>query len=245
MKKRAKRKDSDRNLFTIAETLDTRTSDYRGPALIKLLVTMMNKGSILDVGCGNGYYMNILRDAGFDVHGVEQSRSMIKKSEEIFGKMDIRKGLAEKMTDIFDEEFDNIVIIDVLEHIKDDNMVLKHMHKLLRKEGMLFVVVPAYPMLFCKRDAMYGHYRRYGKSELKAKVMGAGFDVLNLRYWSALTLPIYAAYSKLPIDMEKRYLKMRSKDGIVNQSLGWWFRNIENRVNFGFGVNLLCVGRKV
>ena len=143
------------------------------------------------------------------------------------------------------EKFNNIIIIDVLEHIENDILILKHMNSLLKKNGLLMIAVPAYPSLFCKRDKMYGHFRRYSKSDLKSKVKKTGFEIMQTRYWSALTLPLYAFYSRLPVDMEKTYLEMRSKNGIANRALGWWFKNIENKINFGFGVNLLCVARKV
>jgi len=246
MREVIEREKSDANLLNIAATLDSRMTDYRGPNLIKYIEPLLNQGSVLDVGCGNGYYMNILKRKGFDVHGIEPSEGMINKAKEIFGDVDIRRGWAEDMIKVFkDEKFDNVIIIDVLEHIDDDNLILKHMNKLLRKGGVLAIAVPAYPSLFCKRDEMYGHYRRYNKTDLKHKVEKAGFKIIQTRYWSALTLPLYALYSRLPIDMEKTYLEMRSKNGIANNMLGWWFRNIENKVNFGFGVNLLCLAKKI
>lgn len=239
-------KGSDRNLLNITTSLEERRSDFRSLSIAKLIASSLKPGSLLDVGCGSGHFMYNMRRLGFNVHGLEPNAEIIKEGRRIFGNMDIRKGPAEDMTKLFGRmKFDNIMMIDVLEHIEDDELVLELCNEILKPGGRIIILVPAYPSLFSDRDEMYGHYRRYSKSDLQRKMEAAGFNVMLLKYWNALLLPLYVLYIKLRIDMEEKYICMRNDDGLVSKALAWWFNNVENRIALGFGVNLFSIGEKI
>lgn len=65
-------------------------------------------------------------------------------------------------------EFDAILYIDVLEHIPDDKAELQRASRLLRREGNLIVLSPAYFWLYTPFDRAIGHLRRYRKKTLQA-----------------------------------------------------------------------------
>ena len=64
-------------------------------------------------------------------------------------------------------EYDLILYIDVLEHIKEDSLELEKASKRLKKGGRLVVLVPAHNFLFSPFDEAIGHYRRYNKKMIK------------------------------------------------------------------------------
>lgn len=77
---------------------------------------------------------------------------------------------------------DSVVSVNVLEHVEDDAEELALMRSVLRPGGHLCLWVPAVPALYSRFDRMLGHHRRYRKSELAARIRGAGFEILRLGY---------------------------------------------------------------
>lgn len=73
---------------------------------------------------------------------------------------------------------DSVVSVNVLEHVEE----LARMHSVLRPGGHLCLWVPAVPALYSRFDRMLGHHRRYRKSELAARIRGAGFEIVRLGY---------------------------------------------------------------
>jgi len=82
------------------------------------------------------------------------------------------------------DDWDTIVSLNVLEHIEHDREELAQYHAILkRKHGTLALFVPARPELYAPIDREFGHYRRYTRSELVSKLVGAGFKIEKIRYF--------------------------------------------------------------
>lgn len=89
-----------------------------------------------------------------------------------------------------DSAYDCIGSFDVIEHIDDDELVLYNFHRALRSGGFLLLTVPQHPWLWSSADAYAHHVRRYTRSELRAKVMKAGFRILDCSSFVSLLLPL-------------------------------------------------------
>jgi 2-polyprenyl-3-methyl-5-hydroxy-6-metoxy-1,4-benzoquinol methylase len=61
---------------------------------------------------------------------------------------------------------DSIVLVNVLEHIAEDQALLDDAHEVLKPDGMLLLLVPALPRIYGTLDQAFGHYRRYTKTSL-------------------------------------------------------------------------------
>ena len=72
---------------------------------------------------------------------------------------------------------DTVVCLNVLEHIEDDRFVLQRLHRVVSDGARLVFLVPFNPKLFSNFDRAIGHFRRYQKGELEAKMTSAGFNV--------------------------------------------------------------------
>ena len=57
--------------------------------------------------------------------------------------------------------------MNVLEHIEKDKEEINNSLKILNKNGMLIILVPAHQKLFSKFDKEIGHFRRYDLDFLK------------------------------------------------------------------------------
>jgi glycosyltransferase involved in cell wall biosynthesis len=79
---------------------------------------------------------------------------------------------------------DSVVCFNVLEHIKEDERALRNIFYLLESGGRLLLFTPSHSWLYGSLDQNLGHYRRYGKKELKGKLEKAGFKVTLLKYFN-------------------------------------------------------------
>lgn len=98
----------------------------------------LRKGSLLDIGCGTGYYLNTMKQAGWDTLGVEKSALASESARTHFG-LDVLNDLNEADGE---NRFDVITLWHVMEHLQDLRGVFEKLRRLLRKEGTLIVALP-------------------------------------------------------------------------------------------------------
>jgi SAM-dependent methyltransferase len=92
----------------------------------------------------------------------------------------------------FEAEFDVVGAFDVLEHIGEDEAVLRQLHRAVKPGGGLLLSVPQHPWLWSPVDSYSGHRRRYSADELIRRVENAGFRVLRRTSFVSLLLPAVA-----------------------------------------------------
>ena len=87
------------------------------------------------------------------------------------------------------EKFNLILLLDVLEHEKDDRSLLKVIiENFLADEGKLLISVPAFQALLGAHDHLLKHFRRYSRRELINLLEFHGLDILNSGYLFSLLL---------------------------------------------------------
>jgi len=159
--------------------------------IVKILAEKyLNPGSTFaDVGGGTGFIANALQ-SNFEVTLIEPNTAACKKAAERGVKNILPKTIAE--AGIEHSAFKGIGMFDVVEHFEDDLKLLKEVKTASKKDGFLFVSVPAFQKLWSEEDARAGHFRRYTKTSLSEKVTQAGFEVVYVSYlfWF-LPFPIY------------------------------------------------------
>ncbi|MDT8414101.1 MAG: class I SAM-dependent methyltransferase [Flavobacteriaceae bacterium] len=67
--------------------------------------------------------------------------------------------------------FDTVFALNVIEHIENDSLAIQNCKKLLKKNGRLIILVPAYAFLFNEFDKSLEHFRRYNKNSLNRLVV--------------------------------------------------------------------------
>lgn len=91
---------------------------------------------------------------------IDATQKRVKKAQVGFGNIETGKYF------FGDKTFSSIVCLNVLEHIKDHEKALYNMKKLLRSNGKLVLLVPAFMGLYGSVDQAIGHYRRYHKNDI-------------------------------------------------------------------------------
>lgn len=85
-----------------------------------------------------------------------------------------------------------ILLMDVIEHIEDDEGFLKGLRArpYVDQNTRLLITVPVYQSLFSAHDRFLGHYRRYSNDSLRRVVERTGYKVLDIGYFFGILLPV-------------------------------------------------------
>ena len=135
-------------------------------------------GRFLDVGCGDALLFNRLLPFG-TVEGVEPDQALV--SEESRRRFRIHLGQFDH-TYQFQEPFDVILFLDVLEHLDDPVAAVRRAIDCLTPGGTILVTVPAYRWLWTSHDELNHHRTRYSPTDLRRLVLAAGGHVVELRH---------------------------------------------------------------
>ena len=200
-------------------------------------------GPILDVGCGDGLFFEKLERLG-PVEGIEMDPTGVRPDSPWASRIRIAP---------FDESFDPgktyalVLLLDVLEHLRDPVAALRRAVELLRPEGILLLTVPAFPLLWTSHDELNHHYMRYTRGSLEALAAAAGARLLHSRYFFGWTAPV-----KLAVRARERVLGATARTPTVpprwvNRAL-YGISKIEQkifrRIPLPFGSSLLAVAGK-
>ena len=75
------------------------------------------------------------------------------------------------------ESFDTIIMLNVLEHLENDEYAIKNCRFMLKDNGSFIILVPAYRFLYSAMDKELNHYRRYTSRSLKRKIIAGNFTM--------------------------------------------------------------------
>lgn len=144
------------------------------------------KGTLLDVGCGNGAFLARMRELGWEVVGVEPDGQAVKVAREHFG-LDIYEHTLEE-AGFRDGAFDAITMNHVIEHVWDPIGILHECRRVLKPGGTLVVVTPNVESLVHRlfREASFHldpprHLYLFSRRTLMACAEQAGLNVMNVR----------------------------------------------------------------
>ena len=109
--------------------------NYRLFAMLKKAIVNNQTKKVLDVGCGNGAFLKYLADTTneLSLQGIDLSDAAIEDASITFLKGDF-------LTYKFNEKFDVVVSLAVIEHLNDVSSFVQRIHNLLNKDGMACVM---------------------------------------------------------------------------------------------------------
>lgn len=112
---------------------------------------------ILEIGCAEAGFMDVLSSKGFDIMGLELEEHRVKTALEKNPNLDIIVGdiTQDSIVEKFGSTFDLIVMRDVIEHIPDRVATFSNVSKLLKRDGYLYITFPP------RFSAFAGHHQNY------------------------------------------------------------------------------------
>ena len=136
---------------------------------------------------------------------------------------------------------DAIYSLNVLEHIEDDDLILRQLCSKLNKSAKILIYVPAFQILYSSMDKKVGHFRRYSGAGLTEKMRKSGFEILDSRYVDSLgflAALVYKYCGNREGDLNETTLKIY--DRIVFPVS----RFLDSLTSHLFGKNLLVIAKK-
>ena len=176
-------------------TLDEiRNIELKNKIIIKLLAPINNTHSVLDVGCGEGFLLKALQaQFGSKILGLDFSDFGVKKHNLDILKYFIKGDIYNSITNLVltEQKFDFVILKNVLEHVREPEVLLQTLKKLLKPDGKLLITVPNDFSELQKKLKEKGliendywlappeHLNYFTKDALFATVKSMGFEVQN------------------------------------------------------------------
>ena len=172
-------------------------------AYVNFIIYNFKRGKILDMGCGFGELIGVLREFVFEVYGTVATKYETDECK--------RKGLnviqhdASKKFPYEKAYFDHVISIGSIEHIQNWNNALKEMHRVLKKNGNTLIETPNHSVF--RKSEKYKmnkdhlnivHIKEFDYSELITELKKKGFQDIKAHNKRAY-YPNYFACRKLDI----------------------------------------------
>ena len=160
---------------------------------------------ILDIGCGDGFHLDVLREyglPGWRLEGIDPS----ERAVEAAGKrgLKVRRGLVQEI-DLSPDPYDLALMIATIEHVDDPPAVLTAVGRLLKPGGRVVVVTDNAdsPDAGLFRGRHWGgyhfprHWNLFTASTLRELALNSGFEVESLSYVASPVNWVYSIRNRM------------------------------------------------
>ncbi|MCP4305550.1 MAG: methyltransferase domain-containing protein [bacterium] len=213
--------------------------------------------TVLEIGCSSGFLLNALLERYPEhlVVGSDYTRGTL----EALGQRLPHAPLVQfdlTRCPLPDGFADVTVLLNVLEHIEDDEAAVAHLFRITRPGGAVIIEVPAGSKLFDAYDRALMHFRRYDMRALVSLLERAGFVVERRSHLGFFLYPgFYVAkrrnqsrYSASSHADEQRVVEQgiaaTQRSGVA---MGWVMKAegaLRSRFSYPVGIRCLVTGRK-
>lgn len=206
----------------------------------------INNKYCLEIGCGTGVTTYYLRKKGGKWVSADIEQDHVTEAKDLNKKNIIRIG--DRKLGFKSSSFDLVIIINFLEHIRDDRCFITEINRILKKGGSLIVTVPKnkntgfIPFLkrrlkFDSAHGGYGHYRDgYTCNDLISLLKNNGFTQPRIDTYSKyFTELIEIMLNYLYMLLSKRMKKDHFKGGVSPAT-----HNEFNKISNSFKLYSIC-----
>lgn len=171
------------------------TSNQRTRFLLRTLKKQMvgNTISVLDAGCGHGYFTYFLKKKGYHVVGVDISYKAIEKARASCPEIEFKVCSLSDRLPFENNTFDVVWSTEVIEHIYDVYTYIREINRVLKPKGLFVLTTPyhgliknlaialfSYDKHFCNIEG--GHIRFFSNRCLEGLFERFGFKVIEKKY---------------------------------------------------------------
>lgn len=198
---------------------------------------------VLEVGAGVGTVADyVLRNTKVsELVLVEPAGNLFPQLQERFSGNSRVKLVHGQLEDVASSvSVDSVIAVNVLEHVVDDEALLRTINRVLLPGGLVLLFVPALPLLYGTLDESFQHIRRYTKRALARRLEETGFRVERLHYFNCLGVVAWFVAGKILKRKTIRITDARDYDRWIVP----WASRLESRWTPPFGQSLVAVARK-
>jgi 2-polyprenyl-3-methyl-5-hydroxy-6-metoxy-1,4-benzoquinol methylase len=179
----------------------------------------LRDANVLDIGCGGGLFLSLLKERGANVVGIELSDSRAQYAKTTHGlEIDKHPIESDHWQKGYANHFDAVTLWDVIEHVNYPQQTLQCAVHVLKQGGLLLIDTPCrdsfyhrfgeftyqltrgkYPTFL---NAMYsshlfGHKQLFSTTEMKTLFESVGLKVIDLHKFHELSFPYEFYLGKL------------------------------------------------
>jgi 2-polyprenyl-3-methyl-5-hydroxy-6-metoxy-1,4-benzoquinol methylase len=169
----------------------------------ELLTDVPAHGLVADIGCGNGSFLSLFQDRGWQLYGSDYSSTGIEIARASYPNIKFSLGNAESMPEELESragQFDVVLSTEVIEHVYNPRGLLKTCYSLLKPGGTLVLTTPYHGYLknlllavTGKLDRHFtvlwdhGHIKFWSHQTMREVLTETGF--VNIRFGGAGRIP--------------------------------------------------------
>lgn len=152
----------------------------------KFCPEITSRDTVVDIGCGTGGFLSKLAERYVAI-GTDMSETALGYCR----KRGLTRLYNTTVRDFPRESEENkkiraVFMLDVIEHIEDDQTIVQEVYDLLEPGGYFIAAVPAFQWLFTNHDRAHMHYRRYNRKQFTQLFVNAGFSLKKTSYFNFL-----------------------------------------------------------
>ncbi|MFZ2201991.1 MAG: class I SAM-dependent methyltransferase [Microgenomates group bacterium] len=186
--------------------------------LVKDLLKPEKPQKILDIGCGTGETLTFMKKVfpKSKLQGVDYLPEAVKYTK---GRGHLALRADALHLPFADATFDAVLLLDVIEHIKDDSGVIKEAKRILKPGGVIVLTAPALQFIWSAHDVGQGHERRYTRHMLLKLTAKNKMQVPFISYFNFLLSPVIILVrlaSRLPL-----FSRLGQYDSKLNYQLAY------------------------
>jgi hypothetical protein len=196
--------------------------------LIKSYLKPEKTFTAADIGCGDLFFLNQLasqRQGNYIAIDTAFTPEMMQELNAKYPLKNIKLCADLKELDALETTIDIVFLMDVLEHIENDETFFEHLsnQSFINTDTLFIITVPAFQKLFSQHDIWLGHYRRYHLKDLYKIAQKQDFKILKSGYF--FTFLCLARY------LQTRFSKLKNQNYKKQEGVANW--------KHGFGITQL------
>jgi 2-polyprenyl-6-hydroxyphenyl methylase/3-demethylubiquinone-9 3-methyltransferase len=171
----------------------------------------LQNASVLDIGCGGGLFLSMLKEQGAEVVGIELSDSRAQYAKTKHGLEIVKRPIeSDFWQQGYANHFDAVTLWDVIEHVNYPRKTLQCAANVLKPGGLLLIDTPCRDSFYHRfgeityrlsngrfptfLNAMYsshlfGHKQIFSTNEMKSLFESVGLEVIELHKFHELSFP--------------------------------------------------------
>jgi 2-polyprenyl-3-methyl-5-hydroxy-6-metoxy-1,4-benzoquinol methylase len=154
-----------------------------------ILCRRRQPGRILDIGCGRGHFLGLLRERGWETQGVELCEPAVQHARDVLG-LNVSLGGFDPVS-FADDHFDVVMFWHVLEHLPKVRDALRGVARILRPGGILVIAVPNIASWQARLSRYHWfhldlprHYAHFSERWLTRELEELGFSIQDVNHFS-------------------------------------------------------------
>lgn len=181
-------------------------------------ITQLAKGTVIELGCGSGLGISNYIDRVDHVYAVDFNQVLLDRVADRFSDASKVTPIQADLTGAWQEldglSADTVIMMDMLEHFEDEDLIFGNMVRLLKPGGIVAIKVPAQSKLYSPMDEASGHYRRYDGSDLKSLAQRYNLSSLFIHHMNPLGGVAYRFKNKRSTNLSHTF--SRQQLNIIN-----------------------------